>query len=349
MLDKFVNRNILPNPNSDSVFSNQFTTYIINGYKIANLNKKYSIKYKNKKTKLDWVIYLFEHKENDNYKNCNLYGMDFSENSFLISETIFPDEVFDELFADFVSNLNLNLEPQNLNFFGDNKSHPSLRNITTFERLLWTNHCYKQSKSNVLSDFEKLKEFLFVKNNLFYFYTNIYSSKSENDLSNDFFWFLVENYCFSAIRNHFIYAINTSMFFTNKSMAWMSYFSTDVVYTNQHIISMPFSLIEQKQILLEQLEYYHSEFNSALNKYHLKFLEKIIYLYKIGKIPSVRPSLFIKCHSIYRTDVTDHFENSEIINKYPFFIKFINVNSKELFYYVKNKKNKKIKKSKSSF
>lgn len=213
LLDKFVNRNTLSNSNSDTVFSNKFTTYIVNGYKVANLDKKYSIKYIDKKMKSDWVIYPFDEKYNSNSKNCHLYGMNFSDNSFLISETIFPDKVFDELFADFALDFSQNLEPQKSVLFNDDRTNLSFKNIIKFERLLWLNHYCRQSasKNNDLSDFQKLQEFLLVKNNILY--TNIYPSKLDSDLSNDFFWFLVENYCFSIIRDSFNGAINTSMFF----------------------------------------------------------------------------------------------------------------------------------------
>ena len=257
-LSKFVNRDVISNKNSDSIFSNQFETYIVDGYKVANINKKYSIKINNRNKKIDWVICLFNKNDNSDSKSWNLYGMNFSNNSFLISETIFPDEIFDELFADFVSNLNQNLEPQKSILFSDDKTLFSFKNVAQFERLLWINHYYRQSTSkSSLSDLQKLQEFISAKNN--FLYINIEQSKSDNYLSNCFFWFLVENYCFSIIKDGFRDTINTSMFFTDKSMAWMSLFSTDVVYTNQNSTSMPFSLIEQKQILLEQLEYYHSE------------------------------------------------------------------------------------------
>ena len=44
------------------------------------------------------------------------------------------------------------------------------------------------------------------------------------------------------------------------------------------------SLIEQKQILLNHLKFYESEFCSVLNKYHLKFLQWMIKEYEIGTI-----------------------------------------------------------------
>lgn len=292
-LSKFVNRDVISNKNSDSIFSNQFETYIVDGYKVANINKKYSIKINNRNKKIDWVICLFNKNDNSDSKSWNLYGMNFSNNSFLISETIFPDEIFDELFADFVSNLNQNLEPQKSILFSDDKTLFSFKNVAQFERLLWINHYYRQSTSkSSLSDLQKLQEFISAKNN--FLYINIEQSKSDNYLSNCFFWFLVENYCFSIIKDGFRDTINTSMFFTDKSMAWMSLFSTDVVYTNQNSTSMPFSLIEQKQILLNHLKFYESEFCSVLNKYHLKFLQWMIKEYEIGTIPSISISTTVK-------------------------------------------------------
>lgn len=335
-LSKFVNRDVISNKNSDSIFSNQFETYIVDGYKVANINKKYSIKFNNRNKKIDWVICNFNKNYNSDSKNCNLYGMNFSNNSFLISETVFPDEIFNEIFADFVSNLNQNLEPQKSILFSDDKSQFSFKNVVKFERLLWVNHYYRQSISNSKSpsNFQKLQEFISTKNN--FLYTDIYQSKSDNNLSNDFFWFLVVNYCFYITKDSFKYSINTSMFFTDKSMTWMSLFSTDVVYTNQNSTSMPFSLIEQKQILLEQLEYYHSEFGTALNKYHLKFLENIIFLYKVGKIPSINPILWFKRKDIY---LTTHLvrKNSFILNKAPYFANIITIKSKLLFFYIKKR------------
>lgn len=52
-LSKFVNRDVISNKNSDSIFSNQFETYIVDGYKVANINKKYSIKLNNRNKKID--------------------------------------------------------------------------------------------------------------------------------------------------------------------------------------------------------------------------------------------------------------------------------------------------------
>lgn len=222
-LSKFVNRDVISNKNSDSIFSNQFETYIVDGYKVANINKKYSIKLNNRNKKIDWVICNFNKNDNSDSKSCDLYGMNFSNNSFLISETIFPDEIFDELFADFVSNLNQNLEPQKSILFSDDKTLFSFKNVAQFERLLWINHYYRQSTSkSSLSDLQKLQEFISAKNN--FLYINIEQSKSDNYISNCFFWFLVENYCFSIIRDGFRDTINTSMFFIDRTMAWMSLF-----------------------------------------------------------------------------------------------------------------------------
>ena len=335
-LSKFVNRDVISNKNSDSIFSNQFETYIVDGYKVANINKKYSIKLNNRNKKIDWVICLFNKNDNSDSKSCDLYGMNFSNDSFLISETVFPDEIFDELFADFVSNLNHSLEPQKSILFSDDKTLFSFKNVAQFERLLWINHYYRQSTSkSSLSDLQKLQEFISAKNN--FLYTDIEQSKSDNYLSNCFFWFLVENYCFSIIRDGFRDTINTSMFFIDRTMAWMSLFSTDVVYTDKNSTSMPFSLIEQKQILLEQLEYYHSEFSKALNKHHLNFLENMIFLYKSGKVPSVNPILWFKNKAFYKKAVFIN-KNSSFLNKKPYFTKFINVSGKFLFNYVKVRK-----------
>ena len=259
--------------------------------------------------------------------------MDFSSNSFLISETVFPDKIFDELFANFVSNLNQNLEPQKSILFSDDKTLFSFKNVAQFERLLWINHYYRQSTSkSSLSDLQKLQEFISAKNN--FLYINIEQSKSENYLSNCFFWFLVENYCFSIIKDGFRDTINTSMFFIDRTMAWMSLFSTDVVYTDKNSTSMPFSLIEQKQILLEQLEYYHSEFGKALNKHHLKFLKNMIFLYKSGTLPSVNLILWFENEVFYKKTVFI-YKNSSFLNKNPYFTKFINVSGKFLFNYAK--------------
>ena len=123
------------------------------------------------------------------------------------------------------------------------------------------------------------------------------------------------------------------MFFIDRTMAWMSLFSTDVVYT-KNSTSMPFSLIEQKQILLEQLEYYHSEFGKALNKHHLKFLKNMIFLYKSGTVPSVNLILWFKNEVFYKKTVFI-YKNSPFLNKNPYFTKFINVSGKFLFNYAK--------------
>ena len=332
-LSKFVNRDVISNKNSDSIFSNQFETYIVDGYKVANINKKYSIKFNNRNKKIDWVICNFNKNYNSDSKSCDLYGMNFSSNSFLISETVFPDKIFDELFADFVSNLNQNLEPQKSILFSDDKTLFSFKNVVQFERLLWINHYYRQSTSkSSFSDLQKLQEFISAKNN--FLYINIEQSKSDNYLSNCFFWFLVKNYCFSIIRDGFRDTINTSMFFIDRTMAWMSLFSTDVVYTDKNSTSMPFSLIEQKQILLEQLEYYNSEFGKALNKHHLKFLKNMIFLYKFGTVPSVNLILWFENEVFYKKTVFI-YKNSSFLNKNPYFTKFINVSGKFLFNYAK--------------
>lgn len=332
-LSKFVNRDVISNKNSDSIFSNQFETYIVDRYKVANINKKYSIKLNNRNKKIDWVVCPFNKNDNSVSKNCNLYGMNFSNNSFLISETVFPDEIFDELFVDFVSNLNQKLEPQKSILFSSDKLF-SFDNVFQFERLLWINHYYRQStsKNNSLSDLQKLQEFISTKNK--FLFIDIEQSRSDNYLSNCFFWFLVENYCFSIITDGFRDSINTSMFFIDRTMAWMSFFSTDVVYTEKNSTSMPFSLIEQKQILLEQLEYYHSEFGKALNKHHLKFLKNMIFLYKSGTVPSVNLILWFENEVFYKKTVFI-YKNSSFLNKNPYFTKFINVSGKFLFNYAK--------------
>ena len=65
-LSKFVNRDVISNKNSDSIFLNQFETYIVDGYKVANINKEYSIKLNNRNKKIDWVICNFNKNDKRN-------------------------------------------------------------------------------------------------------------------------------------------------------------------------------------------------------------------------------------------------------------------------------------------
>lgn len=65
-MSKFVNSDVISNKNSDSLFSNQFETYIVDRYKVTNINKKYSIKLNNRNKKIDWVICLFNKNDKRN-------------------------------------------------------------------------------------------------------------------------------------------------------------------------------------------------------------------------------------------------------------------------------------------
>ena len=121
------------------------------------------------------------------------------------------------------------------------------------------------------------------------------------------------------------------MFFIDRTMAWMSLFSTDVVYTDKNSTSMPFSLIEQKQILLEHLKLYESEFCSVLNKYHLKFLQWMIKEYEIGTIPSISISTTVKA------GITGLFISGfvyKLVEKLPPLTWLLKSNSRFLYSYV---------------
>lgn len=91
------------------------------------------------------------------------------------------------------------------------------------------------------------------------------------------------------------------------------------------------SLIEQKQILLEHLKFYESEFCSVLNKYHLKFLQWMIKEYEIGTIPSISISTTVKIGKVgsFISGIT-----YKLVEKLPPLTWFLKSNSRFLYSYV---------------
>lgn len=301
MLTKIVDRECLPSVNSDTIFSKGFVFYSINEYYISAIKEsRYLSKDgKEKSMKKHFQISTIDEIQNPKIQsNDSLRNIPYNKDTYLISKTIFPDELFDDLFMMLASDLEINLNPSNVYLEKVKDSFIKYENITNFEKLCWL---YCELENDLLSgkdsdEKELLKKFNleadFLLNNLFF------NDKNFKDNSSYFLSFLIKNYCNVLQINSYGKRIGTKIFshIINGPVGsgHLGIFAIEDNIPESKDEKDLLSLIEQKQILLEHLKLYEAEFSSVLNKYHLKFLQWMIKEYEIGTIPSISISTTVK-------------------------------------------------------
>lgn len=300
MLTKIVDRECLPSVNSDTIFSKGFVSYSINEYYISAIKES---RYLSKDGKERMMKKHFQISTIDEIQNPKIQSDDslrnipYNKNTYLISKTIFPDELFDELFMMLASDLEINLNPSNVYLKKVKDSFVKYENITNFEKLCWLS-C--ELKNHLLSDDnsdkqELLKNFNIEADRLLS--DPLSKDKNLNDDSGYFLSFLLKNYCNIIEINSYGKKVGTKMFSNHiNGPVGSSHFG---IFTIEDIAKSKdeeelLSLIEQKQIFLNHLKFYKAEFGSVLNRYHLKFLQWMIKEYEIGTIPSINISIIVK-------------------------------------------------------
>lgn len=300
MLTKIVDRECLPSVNSDTIFSKGFVSYSINEYYISAIKES---RYLSKDGKERMMKKHFQISTIDEIQNPKIQSDDslrnipYNKDTYLISKTIFPDELFDELFMMLASDLEINLNPSNVYLKKVKDSFVKYENITNFEKLCWLS-C--ELKNHLLSDDnsdkqELLKNFNIEADRLLS--DPLSKDKNLNDDSGYFLSFLLKNYCNIIEINSYGKKVGTKMFSNHiNGPVGSSHFG---IFTIEDIAKSKdeeelLSLIEQKQIFLNHLKFYKAEFGSVLNRYHLKFLQWMIKEYEIGTIPSINISIIVK-------------------------------------------------------
>ena len=300
MLTKIVDRECLPSVNSDTIFSKGFVFYSINEYYISAIKES---RYLSKDGKERMMKKHFQISTIDEIQNPKIQSDDslrnipYNKDTYLISKTIFPDELFDELFMMLASDLEINLNPSNVYLKKVKDSFVKYENITNFEKLCWLS-C--ELKNHLLSDDnsdkqELLKNFNIEADRLLS--DPLSKDKNLNDDSGYFLSFLLKNYCNIIEINSYGKKVGTKMFSNHiNGPVGSSHFG---IFTIEDIPKSKdeeelLSLIEQKQIFLNHLKFYKAEFGSVLNRYHLKFLQWMIKEYEIGTIPSINISIIVK-------------------------------------------------------
>ena len=304
LLTKMVDRETLPSVDSDTIFSKGLVFYNIKGYHISTLDErqritKQRITYNGKTIKLKKGFLINSTYEIQNLveETNSLRKISYNKESYIISKTIFPDELFEDLFMVLASDLEINLNPSNVYLEKVKDSFIKYENITNFEKLCWLS-C--ELKSHLLSDDnsdkqELLKNFNIEADRLL----NDPLSKDKNlkDDSGYFLSFLLKNYCNIIEINSYGKKVGTKMFSKHiNGPVGSSHFG---IFTIEDIPKSKneeelLSVSEQKQIFLNHLKLYEAEFNSVLNRYHLKFLQWMIKEYERGTIPSISISITFK-------------------------------------------------------
>lgn len=300
MLTKMVDRECLPSVNSDTIFSKGFVFYSVNEYYISAIKESRYISKdgKEKRIKKPFQISTMDEIQNPKIQSKDsLRDIQYNKDTYLISKTIFPDKLFDELIIKIASDLEINLNPNYPYLEKVKDSFINYDGITNFEKLCWLS-C--ELKNNLLlgKDFDK-KELL----NNFNLEADLllnypfFNNKKIKDDSSYFLSFLLKNYCNALQINSYGKRVGTKMFshIINGPVGsgHLGIFATEDIPESKDEKDL-LSLIEQKQILLEHLKFYESEFCSVLNKYHLKFLQWMIKEYERGTIPSISISITVK-------------------------------------------------------
>ena len=337
MLTKIVDRECLPSVNSDTLFSKGFVFYSINEYYISAIKES---RYLSKDGKEKMMKKHFQISTIDEIQNPKIQSKDslrdiqYNKDTYLISKTIFPDKLFDELIIKIASDLEINLNPNYLYLEKVKDSFINYDSITNFEKLCWLS-C--ELKNNLLlgKDFDK-KELL----NNFNLEADLllnypfFNNKKIKDDSSCFLSFLLKNYCNALQINSYGKRVGTKMFshIINGPVGsgHLGIFATEDIPESKDEKDL-LSLIEQKQILLEHLKFYESEFCSVLNKYHLKFLQWMIKEYEIGTIPSISVSTTVKIGKAgsFISGIT-----YKLVEKLPPLTWFLKSNSRFLYSYV---------------
>ena len=337
MLTKIVDRECLPSVNSDTIFSKGFVFYSINEYYISEIKEsRYLSKDgKEKMMKKHFQISTIDEIQNPKIQiNDSLRNIPYNKDTYLISKTIFPDKLFDELIIKIASDLEINLNPNSPYLEKVKDSFINYDGITNFEKLCWLS-C--ELKNNLLlgKDFDK-KELL----NNFNLEADLllnhpfFNNKKIKDDSSYFLSFLLKNYCNALQINSYGKRVGTKMFshIINGLVGsgHLGIFATEDIPESKDEKDL-LSLIEQKQILLEHLKFYESEFFSVLNKYHLKFLQWMIKEYEIGTIPSISISTTVKIGKVgsFISGIT-----YKLVEKLPPLTWFLKSNSRFLYSYV---------------
>lgn len=301
MLKKIVDRECIPSVNSDTIFSKGFVFYSVNEYYISAIKESRYISKdgKEKRIKKPFQIGTIDEIQNPKSQSKDsLRDIQYNKDTYLISKTIFPDKLFDELIIKIASDLEINLNPNYPYLEKVKNSFINYDGITNFEKLCWLS-C--ELKNNLLlgKDFDK-KELL----NNFNLEADLllnypfFNNKKIKDDSSYFLSFLLKNYCNALQINSYGKRVGTKMFshIINGPFGsgHLGIFATEDNIPESKDEKDLLSLIEQKQILLEHLKFYEAEFSSVLNKYHLKFLQWMIKEYEIGTIPSISISTTVK-------------------------------------------------------
>lgn len=337
MLTKMVDRECLPNVNSDTIFSKGFVFYSVNEYYISAIKESRYISKdgKEKRIKKPFQISTIDEIQNPKIQSKDsLRDIQYNKDTYLISKTIFPDKLFDELIIKIASDLEINLNPNYPYLEKVKDSFINYDGITNFEKLCWLS-C--ELKNNLLlgKDFDK-KELL----NNFNFEADLllnypfFNNKKIKDDSSYFLSFLLKNYCNALQINSYGKRVGTKMFshIINGPVGsgHLGIFATEDIPESKDEKDL-LSLIEQKQILLEHLKFYESEFCSVLNKYHLKFLQWMIKEYERGTIPSISISTTVKIGKVgsFISGIT-----YKLVEKLPPLTWFLKSNSRFLYSYV---------------
>lgn len=337
MLTKMVDRECLPSVNSDTIFSKGFVFYSVNEYYISAIKESRYISKggKEKRIKKPFQISTIDEIQNPKIQSKDsLRDIQYNKDTYLISKTIFPDKLFDELIIKIASDLEINLNPNYPYLEKVKDSFIKYDGITNFEKLCWLS-C--ELKNNLLlgKDFDK-KELL----NNFNLEADLllnypfFNNKKIKDDSSYFLSFLLKNYCNALQINSYGKRVGTKMFshIINGPVGsgHLGIFATEDIPGSKDEKDL-LSLIEQKQILLEHLKFYESEFCSVLNKYHLKFLQWMIKEYEIGTIPSISISTTVKIGKVgsFISGIT-----YKLVEKLPPLTWFLKSNSRFLYSYV---------------
>ena len=273
LLTKMVDRETLPSVDSDTIFSKGLVFYNIKGYHISTLDErqritKQRITYNGKTIKLKKGFLINSTYEIQNLveETNSLRKISYNKESYIISKTIFPDELFEDLFMVLASDLEINLNPSNVYLEKVKASFIQYENITNFEKLCWLS---RELKSHLLSDDnsdkqELLKNFNIEADRLL----NDPLSKDKNlkDDSGYFLSFLLKNYCNIIEINSYGKKVGTKMF--SK-------------HINGPVGSSHFGIFTIEDI-------------PKSKRYHLKFLQWMIKEYERGTIPSISISITVK-------------------------------------------------------